>query len=193
MKSEEYEVRIIMKQMQSQALIRSLALLFILSSSFFILNSSLLTPTCEAQTASKYDFYRYLQQYAVSIDPLGEILGRVSAQFEERLGVDFDLKVKVGNLRFAFKQALGDNRTHGAEFLNAFLGDRTAGIDGRTAGNASVGRGVEDVFLDDASAGAGPGEGGEIDTFSLGDFLRERGCFDAGTVRRRISISLPRD
>jgi hypothetical protein len=55
----------------------------------FILNSSLLTHNCEAQTAGKYDFYRYLQQYAVEIDPLGEILGRVSAQFEERLDPNF--------------------------------------------------------------------------------------------------------
>ncbi len=31
----------------------------------FILNASFLIHNCVAQTAGKYDFYRYLQQYAV--------------------------------------------------------------------------------------------------------------------------------
>jgi hypothetical protein len=60
----------------------TLSFIFILNASFFITN-------CKAQTAGKYDFYRYLQQYAVEIDPIGEILGRVSAQFETRLDPNF--------------------------------------------------------------------------------------------------------
>ncbi len=56
---------------------------------FLILNSSFLIPNCRAQTAGKYEFYRYLQQYAVEIDPLGDILGRISAQFEQRLDPNF--------------------------------------------------------------------------------------------------------
>jgi putative endonuclease len=55
----------------------------------FILNSSLFVSNVQAQTASRYDFYRYLQQYAVEIDPLGDILGRMSAQIEERLDPNF--------------------------------------------------------------------------------------------------------
>ena len=76
------------KQLQSRALIK----LFVL---FFILNSSFLTYNCKAQTAGKYDFYRYLQQYAVEIDPLGEILGRVSGQFEQRLDPNFSRVYEV--------------------------------------------------------------------------------------------------
>jgi hypothetical protein len=62
---------------------------------FFVLNSSFLVHNCKAQTAGKYDFYRYLQQYAVEIDPLGDILGRMSAQFEERLDPNFSRMYEI--------------------------------------------------------------------------------------------------
>jgi len=55
----------------------------------FILHSSLFILHCEAQTAGKYEFYRYKQRYAIEIDPLGQILGRISAQFEQRLDPNF--------------------------------------------------------------------------------------------------------
>ena len=47
------------------------------------------TNRCEAQTAGKYEFYRYPQHYAIQIDPLGQILGRLSGQFEQRLDPNF--------------------------------------------------------------------------------------------------------
>jgi hypothetical protein len=66
----------------------TLFLFLILNSSFFIIN-------CKAQTAGKYDFYRYLQQHAIEIDPLGYILGRVSAQYEERLDPNFSRTYEI--------------------------------------------------------------------------------------------------
>ncbi len=79
MKNEELRVGVI--QVISRVAITLFPFL-ILHSSFFILN-------CEAQTAGKYEFYRYPQQSAVEIDPLGDILGRISAQYEVRLDPNF--------------------------------------------------------------------------------------------------------
>jgi len=62
---------------------------FVLWGLLFILHSSFLTLNCDAQTAGKYEFYRYLQNKAIQIDPLGQILGRLSAQYEERLDPNF--------------------------------------------------------------------------------------------------------
>ncbi len=75
---------------------------------FFILNSSFLTNKCEAQTGGKYDFYRYLQQYAVEIDPIGDILGRVSGQFEERLDPNFSRVYDI-----VYQRAVEDKHTTG--------------------------------------------------------------------------------
>jgi hypothetical protein len=83
---------------------RSTTALFLI----FLLNSSFLIVNCNAQTAGKYDFYRYLQQYAVSIDPLGEILGRVSAQFEERLDPNFSRAYEI-----VYQRDLEDKHTPG--------------------------------------------------------------------------------
>jgi hypothetical protein len=75
---------------------------------FLILNSYFLILNCEAQTAGKYDFYRYLQQYAVEIDPLGDILGRVSAQFEERLDPNFSRVYEI-----VYQRDIEDKHTSG--------------------------------------------------------------------------------
>ena len=61
----------------------------LLTASFVILHSSFFILDCEAQTAGKYEFYRYLQHDAIQIDPLGQILGRVSGHFEMRLDPNF--------------------------------------------------------------------------------------------------------
>ncbi len=62
---------------------------------FIILNSSFFIHNCEAQTTGKYDFYRYLQKYAIEIDPIEEVLGRISAQFEERLDPNFSRSYEI--------------------------------------------------------------------------------------------------
>ncbi|HET6402200.1 MAG TPA: hypothetical protein VFH95_12495 [Candidatus Kapabacteria bacterium] len=80
----------------------AVAVLLTLNSSFFILH-------CEAQTAGKYEFYRYKQQYAVEIDPLGQILGRVSAQFEERLDPNFSRAYE-----FVYQKDLEDKHATGS-------------------------------------------------------------------------------
>jgi hypothetical protein len=64
--------------------------------------------SCEAQTAGKYEFYRYDQRYAVEIDPLGEILGRVSAQFEDRLDPNFSRVYE-----FVYQKNVGDKSVTG--------------------------------------------------------------------------------
>jgi len=51
--------------------------------SFFILNSSFLILNCEAQTAGKYEFYRYDQRYAIDATKLETQLGwRAQQTFE---------------------------------------------------------------------------------------------------------------
>jgi hypothetical protein len=75
---------------------------------YLILNSSFLILNCEAQTAGKYEFYRYDQRYAIEIDPLGQILGRVSAQFEQRLDPNFSRVYE-----FVYQKALGDKSVTG--------------------------------------------------------------------------------
>jgi hypothetical protein len=72
------------------------------------LNSSFLIINCKAQTAGKYDFYRYLQRYAIEIDPLGAILGRISAQFEERLDPNFSRVYEI-----VYQSKLGDKTVTG--------------------------------------------------------------------------------
>ena len=67
------------------------------------------TPTCEAQTAGKYEFYRYKQHYAISIDPLGQILGRVSAAFEQRLDPNFTREYEI-----VYQRNLEDRHLTGA-------------------------------------------------------------------------------
>src|SRR6266536_2244311 len=76
MKNEELNLRNVLR------LILLVGTLYILHSSFFILH-------CSAQHGGKYDYYRYLQTKAVEADPLGVILGRVSAHYEERLDPNF--------------------------------------------------------------------------------------------------------
>jgi len=48
-----------------------------------------MVPVARSQTAGRYEFYRYLQHHAVTIDPLGTILGRISAHYEDRLDPNF--------------------------------------------------------------------------------------------------------
>ncbi len=60
-----------------------------------ILNLVLLVRGSPAQTAGKYEFYRYQQHYALQVDPLGQILGRLSAHFEERLDPNFSRSYEV--------------------------------------------------------------------------------------------------
>jgi hypothetical protein len=85
-----------------RSVIKFFVLFLILHTSFFILN-------CFAQTAGKYEFYRYKQQYAIAIDPIGQILGRVSAQFEERLDPNFTRAYE-----FVYQKNLEDRRITGA-------------------------------------------------------------------------------
>ncbi len=74
---------------------------------FFIF--SFLISNCKAQTAGKYEFYRYLQQYAVEIDPLGFVLGRMSAQFEQRLDPNFSRAYE-----FVYQRNVEDKNVSGA-------------------------------------------------------------------------------
>jgi hypothetical protein len=74
----------------------------------FVLLIFVISESCEAQTAGKYEFYRYDQRYAIEIDPVGEILGRVSAQFEERLDPNF---ARV--YEFVYQKNLGDKSITG--------------------------------------------------------------------------------
>lgn len=76
--------------------------------SFLILYSSFLIINCNAQTAGKYEFYRYLQQYAIEIDPLGDILGRMSAQYEQRLDPNFSRAYEV-----VYQRSLEDKHISG--------------------------------------------------------------------------------
>jgi hypothetical protein len=74
---------------------------------FFILYS-LFCVRCSAQHAGKYDYYRYLQAQAVEADPLGFILGRVSAQYEQRLDPNF-----TRTYEFVWQRELGDKNVEG--------------------------------------------------------------------------------
>ena len=76
--------------------------------SILILNSSFLIPNCHAQTSGKYDFYRYLQSYAIEIDPLGFFLGRVGAHFEQRLDPNFSRVYEI-----IYQNQLGDKAING--------------------------------------------------------------------------------
>jgi hypothetical protein len=82
---------------------------------FFIFNSSFLIPNCHAQTGSRYDFYRYLERYAVEIDPLGQILGRISAQYEERLDPNFARSYEI-----VYQRNVEDKNVTGAYPESAF-------------------------------------------------------------------------
>jgi hypothetical protein len=88
--------------MQSRPVLKFLVFFLVLHASFFLF-------TCEAQTAGKYEFYRYKQHYAISIDPLGQILGRVSVQYEERLDPNFTRAYE-----FVYQRNLEDKRVAGA-------------------------------------------------------------------------------
>ncbi|SRR5581483_5028075 len=79
--------------------IRSFLVLILLSSCFIA--------NCAAQTAGKYEFYRYLQHYAITIDPLGQILGRVSVYYEERLDPNFSRIYE-----FVYQRKLEDRGLH---------------------------------------------------------------------------------
>ncbi len=69
---------------------RSLRPYFLPITSYLLLLAVILSNTeLRAQTAGRYEFYRYLQSYAVQVDPLGDILGRMSAHFEQRLDPNF--------------------------------------------------------------------------------------------------------
>lgn len=76
---------------------------------FLTLCSSLLTHHCSAQTAGKYEFYRYNQAYAVQVDPLGQILGRLSVQFEDRLDPNFTRAYE-----FVYQKNVEDKHVAGA-------------------------------------------------------------------------------
>lgn len=57
---------------------------------FFIVALLTLFPLCtSAQTAGKYEFYRHPESQAVTIDPLGFLLGRINGHFEQRLDPNF--------------------------------------------------------------------------------------------------------
>lgn len=62
----------------------------------------------QAQTAGKYDFYRYLQRSAVEVDPFGIVLGRMSAHYEQRLDPNF-----TRTYEFVYQSKLEDTRTDG--------------------------------------------------------------------------------
>jgi hypothetical protein len=68
-----------------------LTVFVILNFSFLILNCQ----NCQAQTAGKYEFYRYLQSNAVQIDPLGQLLGRISGHFEMRLDPNYSRTYEI--------------------------------------------------------------------------------------------------
>ncbi|MDP4198770.1 MAG: hypothetical protein Q8922_02250 [Bacteroidota bacterium] len=61
-----------------------------------------------AQTAGKYDFYRYLQRSAIEIDPLGVILGRLGAHYEQRLDPNF-----TRTYEFVYQTKLEDKKVEG--------------------------------------------------------------------------------
>lgn len=94
MKNEELRI---VKVRSGNWRLGALILVFItFHSSFFIRN-------CSAQSAGKYEFYRYLQNRAVEVDPLGFILGRVSAHYEQRLDPNF-----TRTYEFVWQRELGD-------------------------------------------------------------------------------------
>ncbi len=61
-----------------------------------------------AQSAGKYEFYRYKQAYAIQVDPLGQILGRLSGQFEDRLDPNF-----TRTYEFVYHKDVGDKHLGG--------------------------------------------------------------------------------
>ena len=71
------------KSCSAQGDILSITLFISFASVFFFISE------CQAQTAGKYEFYRYQQSNAVAIDPLCDILGRMSVQYEQRLDPNF--------------------------------------------------------------------------------------------------------
>ncbi len=62
-----------------------------------------------AQTAGKYEFYRYKQTQAIQIDPLGQFLGRVSAEYEVRLDPNYTRAYE-----FVYQKNLEDKQITGA-------------------------------------------------------------------------------
>ncbi len=62
----------------------------------------------QAQSAGKYDFYRYLQRSAVEVDPLGIVLGRMSAHYEQRLDPNF-----TRTYEFVYQRELADKNLDG--------------------------------------------------------------------------------
>ena len=101
----------------------------------------------------------------------GEFLGTVLfghgieflAQGHERSAIHRDAEVEVRNLGFAGEEALGDGFAHAGERDGFFFaGDAVGGADGGCGGNSGSptpdGCGF-DILFDDASGGAGAGDG----------------------------------
>src|ERR1051326_8956410 len=88
--------------------LRRCVLLIVLTCSFFILHSSFFILHCFAQSGGNYYFYRYLQTRAVEVDPLGAILGRISAHYEQRLDPNF-----TRTYEFVWQRELGDKLIYG--------------------------------------------------------------------------------
>ena len=70
----------------------------------FILNASFLIHNCVAQTAGKYDFYRYLQQYAVSNRSAGRNSWAGQRAIRERLDPNFSRVYEI-----VYQRNLEDN------------------------------------------------------------------------------------
>ena len=67
---------------------------------FFILTALLILPVCcLAQTAGKYEFYRHPESQAVTANPLGFLLGRLDAHYEQRLDPNFTRTYEVAYQR----------------------------------------------------------------------------------------------
>lgn len=69
----------------------------------------LLATAAHCQTAGKYEFYRHPQSQAIRVNPLGYILGRIDAQFEQRLDPNF-----TRTYEFAYQPDIRKNRDSGS-------------------------------------------------------------------------------
>jgi hypothetical protein len=52
-----------------------------------------------AQSSGKYDFYRHPQSHAFTINPIGWLLGRVDAHYEDRLDPNFSRTYEIAYQR----------------------------------------------------------------------------------------------
>jgi hypothetical protein len=81
-----------------------------------------LAVTARAQSGSRYDFYRHPESQAITVNPLGFLLGRIDGHFEQRLDPNF-----TRTYGFAYQPDIRKNRDSGT-VQTAYTADATERI-----------------------------------------------------------------